>query len=186
MEKIKRMDRSLVYKGAWISMYTDSMAFANGNFANWDFIHHNGAAAMVAEDADGKIIMIRQWRPGAEEEILELPAGGINAGEEPICAAIRELREETGALCDEAEPLIMIQPSPAYNDEKVHMFYCRVTGCAELELDENEYVTVERYFLEELIEKVMNGEISDSKTVAGLFAYKELKEKREGRYGSLY
>ena len=75
MEKIKRIDRSLVYKGAWISMYTDSMAFANGNFANWDFIHHNGAAAMVAEDADGRIIMIRQWRPGAEGEILELPAG---------------------------------------------------------------------------------------------------------------
>lgn len=179
MEKIKRIDRSLVYKGAWISMYTDSMAFANGNFANWDFIHHNGAAAMVAEDADGKIIMIRQWRPGAEGEILELPAGGINPGEEPMAAAVRELREETGALCEEAKPLIMIQPSPAYNDEKVHMFYGKVTGYAELELDDNEYVTIERYTLEALIEKVMNGEISDSKTVAGLFAYQELKRRNK-------
>lgn len=178
MEKIKRIDRSLVYKGAWISMYTDSMVFANGNFADWDFIHHNGAAAMVAEDADGKIIVIRQWRPGAEGEILELPAGGINPGEEPMAAAVRELREETGALCNEAHPLLMIQPSPAYNDEKVHMFYCNVTGYAELELDENEYVTIERYSLEELIDKIMHGEISDSKTVAGLFAYKELKEKK--------
>lgn len=176
MEKIKRIDRSLVYKGAWISMYTDSMAFANGNFANWDFIHHNGAAAMVAEDADGKIVMIRQWRPGAEEEILELPAGGINQGEEPMAAAVRELREETGALCDTAEPLLMIQPSPAYNDEKVHMFYCKVTGYTELALDDNEYVTIERYSLEELIDKIIHGEISDSKTVAGLFAYKELKK----------
>ncbi|MBE5930188.1 MAG: NUDIX hydrolase [Lachnospiraceae bacterium] len=176
MEKIKRIDRSLVYKGAWISMYTDSMAFANGNFANWDFIHHNGAAAMVAEDADGKIVMIRQWRPGAEEEILELPAGGINQGEEPMAAAVRELREETGALCDTAEPLLMIHPSPAYNDEKVHMFYCKVTGYAELALDDNEYVTIERYSLEELIDKIIHGKISDSKTVAGLFAYKELKK----------
>ena len=157
-------------------MYTDSMAFANGNFANWDFIHHNGAAAMVAEDADGKIVMIRQWRPGAEEEILELPAGGINQGEEPMAAAVRELREETGALCDTAEPLLMIQPSPAYNDEKVHMFYCKVTGYTELALDDNEYVTIERYSLEELIDKIIHGEISDSKTVAGLFAYKELKK----------
>lgn len=177
MEKMKRIDRSLVYKGAWISMYTDSMAFANGNFANWDFIHHNGAAAMVAEDADGKIIMIRQWRPGAEGEILELPAGGINQGEEPMTAAVRELREETGALCEEAKPLLMIQPSPAYNDEKVHMFYCKVTGYAETELDDNEYVTIERYSLEDLISMIMNGEISDSKTVAGLFAYQELKRK---------
>ena len=177
MEKIKRIDRSLVYKGAWISMYTDSMAFANGNFANWDFIHHNGAAAMVAEDADGKIIMIRQWRPGAEGEILELPAGGINPSEEPMDAAVRELREETGALCDEVKPLLMIQPSPAYNDEKVHMFYGKVTGYADLELDDNEYVTVERYSLEELIEMILYGTINDSKTVTGLFAYQELKRK---------
>lgn len=175
MEKIKRIDRSLIYKGAWISMYTDSMAFANGNFADWDFIHHNGAAAMVAEDNDGKIVMIRQWRPGADGEILELPAGGINQDEEPMTAAVRELREETGALCEEAYPLLMIQPSPAYNDEKVHMFYCKVTDYVELALDDNEYVTIERYFLEELIEKIMHGEISDSKTVAGLFAYQELK-----------
>lgn len=179
MEKIKRIGRSLVYKGAWISVYTDAMAFANGNFADWDFIHHNGAAAMVAEDIDGKIVMIRQWRPGAEREILELPAGGINQGEEPMTAAIRELREETGALCEKAEPLLMIQPSPAYNDEKVHMFYCKVTGYAELELDENEYVTIERYSLEELIQKIMNGEINDSKTLAGLFAYQELKRNNE-------
>lgn len=177
MEKIKRIDRSLVYKGAWISMYTDSMAFANGNFADWDFIHHNGAAAMVAEDADGKIVMIRQWRPGAEGEILELPAGGINPGEEPMDAAVRELREETGALCDEAKPLLMIQPSPAYNDEKVHMFYCKVTGYTELALDENEYVTIERYSLDELIGMIMNREIADSKTVAGLFAYQEIKRR---------
>lgn len=179
MEKIKRIDRSLVYKGAWISMYTDSMAFANGNFANWDFIHHNGAAAMVAEDTDGKLIMIRQWRPGAEREIIELPAGGINPGEAPMDAAVRELREETGALCEEVKPLLMIQPSPAYNDEKVHMFYCKITGYAELELDENEYVTIERYSLEELMEKILAGEISDSKTVAGLFAYQELKRRNE-------
>lgn len=177
MEKIKRIDRSLVYKGAWISMYTDSMAFANGNFADWDFIHHNGAAAMVAENADGKIVMIRQWRPGAEREILELPAGGINPGEEPMDAAVRELREETGALCEEAYPLLMIQPSPAYNDEKVHMFYCKVTGYTELALDENEYVTIERYSLDELIGMIMNREIADSKTVAGLFAYQEIKRR---------
>lgn len=177
MEKIKRIDRSLVYKGAWISMYTDSMSFANGNAANWDFIHHNGAAAMVAEEEDGHIVMIRQWRPGAESEILELPAGGMNPGEEPMAAAVRELREETGALCEEAKPLIMIQPSPAYNDEKVHIFYCKVTGYAELELDENEYVTIERYSLDELIAMILRGEISDSKTVAGLFAYQERKRK---------
>ena len=176
MEKIKRTERTLAYKGAWISFYKDTMSFANGNTAEWDFIHHNGAAAMVAEEADGRIVMIRQWRPGADGEILELPAGGINPGEDPVSAAVRELREETGALCVTAEPLLMIQPSPAYNDEKVSIFYCKVSGYTDIELDENEYITIERYPLEELIRMILCGKISDSKTVAGLFAYRELKQ----------
>lgn len=177
MEKIKRTERVLAYQGAWISFYKDKMSFANGNTAYWDFIHHNGAAAMVAEEADGHIVMIRQWRPGADGEILELPAGGINPGEEPMSAAIRELREETGALCREAKPLLMIQPSPAYNDERVSIFCCRVSGYSDIELDENEYITIERYKLEDLIAMIMSGRISDSKTVAGLFAYRELQQK---------
>ncbi|MBQ9766556.1 MAG: NUDIX hydrolase [Lachnospiraceae bacterium] len=175
MEKVKRIDRSLAYQGTWIALYRDTMAFANGNTASWDYIHHNGAAAMVAEDADGKIIMIRQYRPGAEGEILELPAGGINPGEEPKPAAIRELREETGMLCEDAKHLLEILPSPAYNNEKVSIFYCNVTGKTDIEPDENEYITIERYSLEDLIFMIMAGKISDSQTVAGLFAYREVK-----------
>lgn len=177
MEKIKRQERKLMCKGTWISLYRDTMSFANGNTAYWDFIAHNGAAAMVAEEADGSIVMIRQWRPGAETEILELPAGGINPGEEPKAATVRELKEETGALCEKAEPLLVIQPSPAYNNERVSIFYCKVTGYANIELDENEYITIERFSLEELVRMVMEGKITDGKTVAGIFAYQELKRK---------
>lgn len=179
MEKIKREKRTLVRQGAWISMYQDTMSFANGNTADWDFIHHNGAAAMVAEEADGRILMIRQWRPGAAEEILELPAGGINQGEEAREAAIRELREETGALCKEAWPLLTILPSPAYNDERVSIFSCKVSGYTDIELDENEYITIERFWLEDLIAMVLAGNIQDSKTVAGLFAMRAAKEQSE-------
>ncbi|MCH5272106.1 MAG: NUDIX hydrolase [Lachnospiraceae bacterium] len=179
MEKVKRQERTLVCKGTWISLYRDKMSFANGNTADWDFIHHNGAAAMVAEEEDGRIVMIRQWRPGSEGEILELPAGGINPGEEPKTAAVRELREETGALCEKAEPLLAVLPSPAYNDEKVSIFYCKVTGYTNIEFDENEYITIERFSLEELTGMVMEGKISDSKTIAGIFAYQELKRKQQ-------
>lgn len=173
MEKIKRLNREQAYQGAWISFYRDTMAFANGNTATWDYIHHNGAAAMVAQE-NGKIVMIRQYRPGAEGEILELPAGGINPGENPLEAAVRELREETGRVCSEAKELLTILPSPAYNDERVSIFYCEVTGISPTERDENEYLSVEAYSLEELISLIMDGTITDSKTVAGLFAYREI------------
>ena len=177
MEQIKRTGRTLADQGAWITMYRDAMTFANGNTATWDYIHHNGAAAMVAEDTDGAIIMIRQYRPGAEGEILELPAGGINPGEEPKAAAVRELREETGMLCEDATLLLEVLPSPAYNNEKVSVYFGKVTGKTDIERDENEYITIERYPLDELIAMIMNGTISDSKTVAGLFAYREMKAK---------
>ncbi len=71
----------------------------------------------------------------------------------------------------------MIQPSPAYNNERVSIFYCMITGYANIELDENEYITIERFSLEELVRMVMEGKITDGKTVAGIFAYQELKRK---------
>lgn len=178
MDNIKRLDRTLVQQGAWISFYRDTMAFANGNTAKWDFIHHNGAAAMIAEE-DGKIVMIRQYRPGAEGEILELPAGGINPGEDPMVAAMRELREETGRLCETAAELIMIQPSPAYNDEKVFIYSCDVSGVTDIEPDENEYISIECFTLDALIDMILSGKINDSKTVAGLLAYREAKARQK-------
>lgn len=174
MESISIVSKREVGRGAYITYNKALMHFPNGNEAEWDLIHHNGAAAMVAFDADGRIVMIRQYRPGEDCEILEIPAGGINPGEEPRTAAIREMTEETGAVCADVKHLIDVMPSPAYNDEKVTVYYGRVASYTNVMPDENEFVTIERYELSELIQKIMQGEIRDSKTIAALFAFREV------------
>lgn len=177
MSKVKMLSKTLKSQGTFISFHSAKMEFENGKTADWDYVHHNGAAAMIAETKEGTLLMIRQYRPGADREILEIPAGGLNASEDPLNAAIRELREETGAVVKDAEPLMMIQPSPAYNDEKVFLFYGKVDHYTDCEPDENEYVTVEQHTLTSLLSMIQNGELHDAKTVAGIMAY-YLKTKK--------
>ena len=88
-DEIKRIGRELVYRGAILSVYKDCVEFPNGNTADWDFIHHDGAAAVVPVMEDGRILMVRQYRNALDRETLEIPAGKLDAPDEPglICSA---------------------------------------------------------------------------------------------------
>jgi len=97
MDIYKRLDRKLVHKGKIIDLYEDTVAIPNGNVAKWDFIGHKGAAAVVPVTADGRILMVHQYRNALDRETLEIPAGGRDSVDEPyIDCAARELEEETG------------------------------------------------------------------------------------------
>ena len=95
-EEFKRLERRLVYKGSIIDYYRDTIAVPNGNVVEWDFIGHNGAAAVVPVTDDGKLLLVRQYRNALDRYTLEIPAGGLNKGEPTKEAAARELEEETG------------------------------------------------------------------------------------------
>lgn len=174
MDEIKKGEQRLLCQGKYISFNKVNMQFPDGATAEWDLIHHNGAAAMIAKRPDGKILMIHQYRPGEDRVILEIPAGGINPGEDPMTAAIREMQEETGAVCENVSLLITVMPSPAYNDEKVTVYCGNITSFTETNPDENEYVSAEAFTIEELVNLIMSGEIRDSKTIAAVFAYREV------------
>lgn len=106
-EEVKRVGRDLAYEGTVIKVYKDHMKFANGNTAEWDFIHHDGAAAVVPVMDDGKILMVTQYRNALERDTLEIPAGKLDAPGEPgIECASRELEEETGYSSEDLEWLI--------------------------------------------------------------------------------
>ena len=98
-EEFKRLDRKLVYHGTIIDYYRDTIQVPNGNIAEWDFIGHKGAAAVVPVREDGKLLMVRQWRNALDRYTLEIPAGGLNGADEPpMLAVARELEEELKAI----------------------------------------------------------------------------------------
>lgn len=168
----KRIDRELVYKGAIIDFYKDTIQVPNGNVVKWDFIAHQGAAAMVAVREDGKLILVRQFRNALDRYTLELPAGGLNGSDEPTkVAAIRELEEETGYRCEDAELLITIRTTVAFCNEKIDIYIADKLEKTSQNLDEDEFIGVEAYEVSELLDMIYTGQIEDSKTVSGILAY---------------
>lgn len=171
-EEVKRIGRELVHKGAIIDVYTDHMEFSNGHRADWDFIHHDGAAAVVPVLPDGRILMVKQYRNALDRETLEIPAGKLDASDEPgLECAGRELEEETGYRSDELDWLITLRTTVAFCNEKIEIYVARNLQISKQNLDEDEFVDVKAYTLEELKEKIYTGVIQDSKTIAALLAY---------------
>ena len=174
MEEFKRLSRDLVAHGAIIDYYQDTIQVPNGNIVKWDFIKHKGAAAVVPVDEKGRLIMVKQYRNALDRYTLEIPAGGLNGQAEPTMeAAARELAEETGYTAEHMELLLTIRTTVAFCNEKIDIYLARGLKAGEQHLDEDEFVRVGAYTVEELTEKIYAGEIEDSKTVAAILAYKD-------------
>ena len=171
MNHIKRIDRKLMYKGSMLSMYADTIYTPDGNTAKWDYIEHSGAAAVVPVLEDGRILLVRQYRNALDRETLEIPAGGINKGEESITAATRELEEETGYKSDNLEHIISIVTAVAFCDEVVEIYVAKNLTKTQQHLDPDEYIEIEAYTTDELSEMIYSGKIQDSKTIAAIMSY---------------
>lgn len=179
-EEVRRVGRDLVYEGAILKMYQDHMEFANGNKADWDFIHHDGAAAVVPVLDDGRILMVSQYRNALERMTLEIPAGKLDDPEEPgLECSRRELEEETGYRSDDLEWLLTLRTTVAFCDEKIEIYVAKNLVPSRQHLDEDEYVDVAAYTLDELKEQIFDGRIQDSKTVAAILAYESKYLRRE-------
>ena len=172
MADIKVKNRELIYKGKIIDFYKDTIQLPDGREAIWDYIDHKGAAAVVPVDDEGNIIMVSQYRNAIKKQTLEIPAGGINKGEDPLECAARELEEETGYTVKSIEPLTSIYTAIAYCNEIIYVYFAKVGEKKEQHLDEDEYVEVKKYSLEELENMILNGTIQDTKTISSILAYK--------------
>ncbi len=175
-DEYKKLDHRLVYKGHIVDFYEDDIMLESGSVVHWDYVSHNGAAAVLPVDNDGGIIMVRQYRIGTGTMLLEIPAGGLNPGEDPYTCAVRELEEETGYKSDNVKHLIDVNSAPAYTSETVYVYYAEGLTKTATNYDEDEIIEIEKYTLSELVDMVMNGEITDGKTIAAILAYKQVKE----------
>ena len=172
MEPLKRLSRELKYRGAIIDLYVDKVQAPDGNIQDYDFIGHNGAAAVFPVRDDGKILMVRQYRNALDRFTIEIPAGGLNGKDEPgiICAA-RELEEETGYKSDNLTHLITVRTTIAFCNEQIEIYVARDLVKTAQHLDEGEFVEVVEYTIEELVDMVYDSTIQDSKTVSAIMTY---------------
>ena len=120
---VVRLGRELRYQGTILKIYEDTV-LANGHEAHWDFIHHDGAAAVLPVTDGGKILMVRQYRNALDRETLEIPAGKLDAADEPkIQCAYRELEEETGYRTEHMEYLMSVNTTVAFCDEAIDILW---------------------------------------------------------------
>lgn len=141
-----------------------------------EIIEHPGAAAILAFDEKGKVILVNQHR-FPHGYVLEIPAGTLEKGEEPIECAYREIIEETGYSAKKMTKLTSYFPSIGYNKEEIHIFVASGTKKKfELDLDNDEFITVVKMDIKKLISMIKNGKIIDSKTICAVMIYAAKKK----------
>ncbi len=149
----------------------------DGRVANREVVIHCGGAAICAVDSEGYMYMVKQFRIAASKEMLEIPAGKLEAGEDPKECAIRELKEETGVTAKNVIPIVSYFATPGYCTEKLHIFYATDLEKGNPDRDEGEFLHVKKYKVETLLDMVNKGEITDGKTViAILWAIQNMKK----------
>lgn len=170
MEEFKNLQEAKltsqpIFDGDVLHIYKDTVRLPNGKTSTREYTVHHGAVCILPLLENGDVLLERQFRYAMGEVLTEIPAGKLDyIGEDPREAALRELREETGAVASELIPLGPFYPTCAYSTEVIQMFLARGLSFGERELDEDEFLNVFRLPLRELVEKVLNGEIPDAKT----------------------
>lgn len=162
-----------VYNGQVVRLDILDVTLPNGNLAAREVVRHPGAVAIVPVDSDGQVVLVRQYRTAAGQVMIEIPAGTLEPGEDPVICATRELQEEAGLLPGELVLIGGIFAAPGYTTEYIHLYLARDLTESTLPADEDEFIEVFRVPLADALRMVEAGEINDSKTVVGLLRARE-------------
>ena len=176
--KEQTLKETLVFDGNLIRVHVDDVKLENGAPAKREIVDHPGGVSVAVLTENNELLFVRQFRYPYKEELLELPAGKLERGEDPFEAVKREQKEETGTTGKNYVSLGNVYPTPGYCGEIIRLWACRVdqeTG--QLDLDPDEFLQTLRVPLDKAVEMVLNNEIPDSKTQVGVLKTAALVHK---------
>ena len=163
-----RLSSRLVYDGKLLKVRSDTVRLPDGGTAEREFIEHPGAVAVIALTHAGELVMERQYRYPLGRDMIEIPAGKIDPGEDPLVTAQRELKEETGYAAAQWRHLATIHIAIAYSNERIEIYLAKGLRQEGSKLDDEEFLEVFTLPLTTALAWVREGKITDSKTVSGL------------------
>ena len=170
----KTLSSEKIFDGRILHVRRDTVLLPNGHQSTREVVDHPGGVCVLALDDQERVLVVSQFPYPYAEVLRELPAGKLEYGEDPAQAAIRELREETGAVAGTFQPLGELYPSPGYCGEIIRMYLARDLSFGDTDPDEDEFLGLERVPFSQLVEQVLSGEIKDAKTIAAVLKVKLL------------
>ena len=169
------IDGELVYDGHFLKVQSDTIALPNGKHTKREYILHPGAVVILPLLDDGTVLMERQFRYPLRQVFIEFPAGKIDKGEDPLLAAKRELEEETGYTGGQWQFVTTIHNAIAYSDEHLDLYLARGLKAGPQKLDDGEFLETFTATIDELLQWVREGKITDVKTIIGIFWLDKLR-----------
>lgn len=157
-----------IYNGRLVHLFVHDVTLQNGLQSKRELVHHPGATAVVALDDDQNVLLVRQFRLAANRVMLEIPAGTLEPGEDPLACAVRELQEETGFKPGHIEPMGGLYVAPGYTTEYLQLFFATDLTPSSLDMDDDEAIEVVRVSLPAALALIEQGEIIDGKSISAL------------------
>ena len=170
----KTLSSETIFDGRILHVRRDTVLLPNGHQSTREVVDHPGGVCVLALDDQERALVVSQFRYPYGEVLRELPAGKLEYGEDPAQAAVRELREETGAVAGRFQFLGELYPSPGYCGEIIRMYLARDLSFGDTDPDEDEFLGLERVPFGQLVDQVLSGEIKDAKTIAAVLKVKLL------------
>lgn len=175
--KFEILEKELKYSTRIVDLYIEKIKTPENNIVEWVHINHDGAAAILPIDNDGKIILIRQYRNNVDDIVYEIPAGGLNKDESPYDCAKRELEEETGYKAKNIVKLFSAYSSIGITNELITYYLASDLYLGKTNFDEDEYIEVIKFTTDEIIEMINKGIITDSKVIISVMYYLNMIKK---------
>lgn len=168
MSEIKLLEHRPLYRGKVVDLSLDRVSLPNGNVCELEIVRHPGAAAVVPVDDERNVLLVRQYRYAASGWLYEVPAGKLDAGEDPAVCAAREIEEEAGVRAGRLTHMGWIWTTPGFGDERISLYLATELSASKQSLQPDEVLSVERIPFDEVVALARRGEIRDAKSVCAL------------------